>query len=536
MPLPDPGQSHAVLIGVHDYRQLDPLPGVEAGVGRLAELLCDREVWGLPRRNVTVVGGRASADDILKAVRDAGQATTATLLVYFAGHGRREHNGDQLHLALAEADRDHVEIGALPYSLLLGLARRAGHGARRRVMLLDCCYSGLAIPMGDSATALGHLVSEPDAGEGSGPGDSGFASWIMTSTSRTELSFSPPHGYPYFTGALIDVLEHGVAGAGPTLTFDRIAKEAGDRLRRLGCPRPQCADHNAAGEESWVRNRADKGSQEAPPRPVPHAGTGPAPRSAALSAEFPFDTVKGGGYRIGAVKRQLDGVLATVEDPRLGWRARSPHFRTVSVRWIWGYDMRQVDAHIEQQRAEPTEFVDALRLVLARQGITVLPDGDPGGRRLRERCGASGAERLIGYAEKGAMACTDTHLCLSSSALMRIPYSALEDVSLATSSKTVRTVTVTDQGGFSDDSRHFITRVTFGHRTLEFDEFSMAPVQKALRGFLPAMDDLRRRRPEWFRQAAGKCPVSPGRSPHGREWGHESVPRRRHRAAHPEAG
>ncbi|WP_163010775.1 caspase family protein [Streptomyces dangxiongensis] len=499
MPLPDPERSHAVLIGVHDYRQLEPLPGVEAGVSKLAELLCDREVWGLPRRNVTVFGARASADDILKAVRRAGRATTDTFLVYFAGHGRREHHSDQLHLALADADRDDVEIGALPYPLLLGLARRAGRDARRRVTLLDCCYSGLAIPMGDSATALGHLVKEPDAGEGGSPEDSGFASWIMTSTSRTELSFSPPRGYPYFTGALIDVLEHGIAGAGPTLSFDRIAKEAGDRLRTLKYPRPQCADHNAAGEESWVRNRAHEGPQDAPPRPVPHAGTGPAPRPAALSAEFPFDTVQGGGYRIGAVKRELNGVLATVGDPRLGWRALSPHFRTVSGRWFWGYDMRQVDAHIERQRADPTEFVDALRLLLARQGITVLPDGDPGGSRLRERCGALGAERLIGYAEKGAMTCTDTHLCLSSSALMRIPHSALEDVSLATLPKTVRTVTVTDQGGFSDESLRFITRVTFGHRTLEFDESSMAPVREALRAFLPAMDDLRRRRPEWFR-------------------------------------
>ncbi|MCE0446322.1 hypothetical protein LT493_20910 [Streptomyces tricolor] len=45
----------------------------------------------------------------------------------------------------------------------------------------------------------------------------------MTSASRTQRSFTPPHGYPYFTGALIDVLENGVPGAGPALAVHRFA-------------------------------------------------------------------------------------------------------------------------------------------------------------------------------------------------------------------------------------------------------------------------------------------------------------------------
>lgn len=257
--VPDPLESRAVLIGVHDYRQLNPLPGVDSGVRRLAELLCDPAVWGLPPGNVTILPPQASADEILGAVRDAGDAATDTLIVYFAGHGLRDRGGEQLYLALANADEDHPEIGTLAYPVLRRLLAKAGHRARLRVTLLDCCYSGLAIAMGSDASVMDRpglaRLLEGQENEKTKPGDDG--SCVLTSASRTERSFTRPNNYPDFTSALIDVLQGGVPDGGPTLSIERIWQRASLELERRNRPLPQLFGHNAAARKPWIHNRAD---------------------------------------------------------------------------------------------------------------------------------------------------------------------------------------------------------------------------------------------------------------------------------------
>ncbi|MFG3012500.1 caspase domain-containing protein [Streptomyces cinerochromogenes] len=493
MLLPDPVRSHAVLIGVHEYRHLAPLPGVQAGVGRLADLLCDPTVWGLPRRHVTVLGAEVSADRILQAVRDAGKAAAETLLVYFAGHGLREYRRKELYLALADADEDHLTIGTLPYADLVGMLRHEEFPARRRMMFLDCCYSGLATSMGGGSVAvlerydLANLVVDMGAGQGDAgdDDDSDVIGHVMTSASGTQPSYTPGGSYPLFTGALIEVLEKGIPGAGPTLSAHSIWQHIRQQSIRST---PQYRALNARKNEPWVRNRAGEARPAVPTRRVLPAKPEPVPSPADPSGELRFTTVKGGGYRIGEVKERMKSVIAKAGDPRLGWQAVPPHFRTVSLRWTWGWDMEEVDAHVEQWRAEPKEFVDALRLLLARQGITVVPDGGPPVGRLTARFA------------KDAVTFTETHLCLKSpDARMSIPYSELEHVRRATSTEKVDTGVVNDQGVYPSDSIVFITHVTYGHRTLEFREGYPTPVLDALRAFQPAMSDLRERHPEWFR-------------------------------------
>jgi hypothetical protein len=297
--LPDAHGSRAVLIGVHAYAHLDSLPGVRGGVRTLAGLLRDRRVWGLPARHVTVVPADASADDVLTAVRDAGRAATDTLLVYFAGHGLRDRVGGQLYLALADADEDHLEVGTLPYPALRRVVAQAGCRTRRRITVLDCCYSGLAIgvggdtvpldrpgpvsPLGEQAhregeshaeqavAAEGGRDAERDGGNAGGEDDeAGYGSCVLTSASSTERCFTRPGHAPDFTGALIDVLRHGIPAAGPTLSLDRIWCQAGRRLVRRGCPQPQQFGHDSVTGQPWLHNRAHTASRSgAPPRRSP---------------------------------------------------------------------------------------------------------------------------------------------------------------------------------------------------------------------------------------------------------------------------
>ncbi|TJZ54247.1 hypothetical protein FCH28_13815 [Streptomyces piniterrae] len=291
MALPDPRASRAVLIGVHDYRQLDPLPGVQLGARRLAKLLRDPQVWGLPRHNVTLLHAQASAHEVLEAVRNAGETATDTLIVYFAGHGLRDRGGEQLYLALADADEEHLEIGTLAYPTLRRVITGAGRHASHHITVLDCCYSGLAVSMGGDVPvvdrpSLARLLDEQEEEEEEedGTGKEGdYGSCVLTSAARTERSFTPRGRYPDFTGELIHVLEHGISEAGPTLSIDDIWRRVRLRLQRRDLALPQQFGHNAAARRPWVHNRAHHA-----PRPEPT--TKPAAPPAATRSVTPSAT------------------------------------------------------------------------------------------------------------------------------------------------------------------------------------------------------------------------------------------------------
>ncbi|MEU5080629.1 MULTISPECIES: caspase, EACC1-associated type [Streptomyces] len=257
MALPDPGASRAVLIGVDKYRHLPSLRPVGRGRDRLAELLRDPTVWGLEQRHVAVLGAQASRDDILTAVKRAARETTDTFLLYFAGHGLRGRGGSarQLHLALTNADDEHPQIGSIAYDDIRDILT-AGHRARRKIVLLDCCYSGLAGGMGQRAAPREELHQAAIEG-----------SYLLTSASSTQLAFAhDDRPYPEFTGALIAVLERGIRSAGPELTLDQTWRAARAMCLRRGAPEPQQFGQNAAGRLPWVRNRAYGAPAEADPR------------------------------------------------------------------------------------------------------------------------------------------------------------------------------------------------------------------------------------------------------------------------------
>ncbi|MGA5038104.1 hypothetical protein ACPCA8_13715 [Streptomyces capoamus] len=205
--------------------------------------------------------------------------------------------------------------------------------------------------------------------------------------------------------------------------------------------------------------------------------------------ELRFATVKGGGYRIDAVKEHMDGVIAKVGDPHRGWQAVPPYF-PMSRRWGQGWVAEEVDAHVERRRAEPADFTAALRLLLAREGVTVLPGHGPLVGELKARR----------WGGKDTVAFTQTHLELeSSTGRMSIPYSEVGNVVLDTSEKEVDSGAATDLTVSVDSSLLHITQVTHGQRTLEFREYAPAPVGKTLRSFQLAIAGLRTRHPEWSR-------------------------------------
>ncbi|MDG9722135.1 caspase, EACC1-associated type [Streptomyces sp. DH41] len=307
MPVPDPRRSRAVVVGIGDYTHADlaAMPAAASGANRVAALLRDPSVWGLSEDHVTTLVSGTTQERILTAVRDAALATEDTLLVYFAGHGLRDP-GERLHLALADADPDFPQIGTLPYRQLRDLIRHAGHRARHRVTVLDCCYSGIAGGMSHAATPtrdeLATALDEPVHGDANGGEADGDAGWpppsdedrygdcVLTSAPAESRSFVRPGApYPEFTGELIATLDAGIAGVGPLISLERVWLRVRDRMRARHSPEPQQFAHNSATRHIQFLNRSphtrgEPGSAAPGPDAAADPGPEPGPPAAHLAA------------------------------------------------------------------------------------------------------------------------------------------------------------------------------------------------------------------------------------------------------------
>ncbi|MFF8915427.1 caspase domain-containing protein [Streptomyces sp. NPDC015032] len=251
--LPDPAASRAVLIGVSRYQKMEPLPAVAGNLRRLKTLLTEPDLWGLSPRHCTVLSNPGSTETVLDAVRAAAAEAEDALLVYFAGHGLVSLKGD-LYLALPSSHAERIYSG-VSYDLLRSqLVDEAT--ARRRVVILDCCYGGRALDgyMGSGARTAGPTgsagsidVADSVAVEGT---------YVMTAAAGTKQALAPPgEKYTAFTGELLRALEKGVPDGPDPLSMDAIFRHVRRELAAKNRPQPQQRARNGGTSISLVRNR-----------------------------------------------------------------------------------------------------------------------------------------------------------------------------------------------------------------------------------------------------------------------------------------
>jgi DnaJ-class molecular chaperone len=269
--LPNPLESRAVLVGVSQYRRLDSLPAVHSNIVELQALLRDSRRWGLPRRNCTALDQPTTSAKVLDVLHDQAARATDTLLFYFAGHGLvDERDDDELFLALPDADPERPNRDAIPYSWIRNEVLDASR-AKRKIVIIDCCYSG---------RALGQWMSDgspmPDVLEIAG-------TCVLTATARTKMALAPD-GQPYtaFTGALIEALRKGIPDGPELLDLDTLYRFALRQLVAHGWPRPKRGELDNGGLVAIGRNiayrlAAPSDTQASPsprptaPRPTTHA-------------------------------------------------------------------------------------------------------------------------------------------------------------------------------------------------------------------------------------------------------------------------
>ncbi|MGW1563371.1 caspase family protein [Streptomyces sp. NPDC002144] len=239
--LPDPGASRAVLVGTSRYEYLEQLPAVANNVRALAGLLCSPLSLDLPARHVTVVEDPAAAHTVVGAVRQAAGEATDTLIVYFAGHGLVDGQ-DQLVLALPHTEFGRIETG-LPYDWVRQVLLLDSR-AERHVVILDCCYSGLAL----GRMSAGSGLADQAAVEGS---------FLLAAAAETRTALAPVgETYTAFTGALLEAVRQGVPGAPALVDLGALYRHLRRTLEARGHPVPQARDRNSGAQVALARNHA----------------------------------------------------------------------------------------------------------------------------------------------------------------------------------------------------------------------------------------------------------------------------------------
>lgn len=505
---PSYASARAVLIGSATYhsQDLEAIPHSARNIRGLREVITDRTLGGFAPGDVRLVDDPGKAQDVMDPVTEAAAQARGVLLVYYSGHGLLTTAGD-LHLGLTESEPGQ-DWTSLAFSYLAGVVKQSR--ANVKIVILDACYSGRA--HSDLMGAESRLVTEQLAAY--------HGVYSLTSAPGHRTSTAPKGAvHSAFTGFLLEAAREGVPGDGPVLCLSDLYAEVRRRMRSTRFALPEECGKTGAGALPFVRNRAFTPPATRPPgpapedRPVPEPGPGrlpsPGPAQVPRAAVRPdgptFTTVLAGGYRMGEVNARLAEVVASVADPGRWLNQGPPYFRSESRRKSHGYDVAEVDAHIERHRRRPATFMDALRLVLLLQRFTPAGDTwrpDWWTSAQRKRYGMADGERLVGRAPEGAgraVVFTDTHLCVvQSPELLRVPYSRLAALSLSVSRHEENVVTVTDQAAICEAVVIFVTTLWFGSERMTVREGSNHPVLSALRRFLPAMADLRARHPECF--------------------------------------
>lgn len=249
MEVPDPQHSRALLVGVSEYPRLPRerwLPTVATGLHRLAEVLRDDRVWGLPEGNCTVLHQPADSDTVIAALRETAREARDALVFYYGGHGLVDPviADEQLHLALPQSYEPGGTHLALSYAHVRREFRVSARHVQRRLVILDCCWSGKAL----GTTMGGDGIVTETAIEGTA---------VLTATAATKKALAPDgERYTAFTGALIDTLAGGIDGGPELLDLGTIYRYLDVIQSGRGRPRPQFGGTGIGMGMTWTRNPA----------------------------------------------------------------------------------------------------------------------------------------------------------------------------------------------------------------------------------------------------------------------------------------
>lgn len=242
--------SYAVLIGSSDFPRdpikLLPLPNVENNIFELVRILSDPSILGLPESNILVILNGTDNSSILEDVDEITKKIDDTLIFYYSGHGLLGDRSRDLYLATAKTTSDGRELNALSFQQIKIIFKNSP--ARKKILILDCCYSGKVIGY------LGHkestIISAIDI-EGT------YA--IASTPPNKEALSSDGNRFTLFTGKLIDILSNGIQNNKEYITLEDLYFEIfRDFSKRENVPHPQKISTQEGDKIRFCLNKAFK--------------------------------------------------------------------------------------------------------------------------------------------------------------------------------------------------------------------------------------------------------------------------------------
>lgn len=166
----------------------------------------------------------ADGQDVLDAVHQAASEATDTLVVYFAGHGMRSLDGF-LYLALGHSERNRKLYKSVAFNYLRTAVLESA--APRKVVILDCCYSGAALEgyMGGPDEFADQAAIE--------------GTYVMTASAATQAAMAPVGAhFTAFTGELVKAITDGVPDVLGPLDMNALYQHVSRELASQGMPVP----------------------------------------------------------------------------------------------------------------------------------------------------------------------------------------------------------------------------------------------------------------------------------------------------------
>lgn len=362
---PDPANTHAVLVGVSEYAdpgRWPPLPAVRRNVDHLREVLTDPSTGSVAAGNCVSLVDPRDSGDVLDAVDDAAAKALDTVIVYFAGHGHATES--DLCLPTCETTSRNLRWRSVTFSAVRDVLRR--RQAPRAIVLLDCCFSGMAHSMADTEAFMDNLIEQTSA-------------YTLTSSARDSVSLAPPdEPYTAFTGQLLDVLRTGIPGMDRCLSLGDITRAVTRGLADRGLPLPRFSQSGAGDQLALVVNRSwvptgdnvdpvPSHSDSGDPQPtlpdipvvpehvaraVPATSPDPAEVAALVEmveqAQFSMARFKSGYDRI-QVDDFFDEIVAAVQRPTPTMTPAEIRNKVFDVTRIRpGYDVGEVDVFLDK--------------------------------------------------------------------------------------------------------------------------------------------------------------------------------------------
>jgi len=231
----DFGRSRAILLGTSRYDAgfgNQPMPAAANSLRSMRAILQD--LCGWPPDRIVELVDQSTRDVVLQQIVPLIHEATDVLLLYYVGHGQLLQ-GNDLGLALTDT-REEAKLRASTSLRLKDLRPEIEDNcdARVKLLILDCCCSGIATKYAQGPEDMAMKVGAAAQLEGHG-------AYTWTACGHSQDTYFEPGdtGLTYFTRHFTETVKDGIPGKGERLRVREIHDDIRRRFKEtplLGTP------------------------------------------------------------------------------------------------------------------------------------------------------------------------------------------------------------------------------------------------------------------------------------------------------------